>query len=266
MKLTRQLVKRKTLPPLIPNAGVRIAYQKRLAKLVEKMHRSVLYHLAAAYKQRESEITNDASPAVFLGETMRKLASVWLKRFADVSKDIAISFTGKTLSLVDGTMQKHLVDIGMAVPFTYTKQMNTVMQACIGDQVGLIKSIPEKYLRDVEGMVMRTIAGGGDLKTLSDELQVKYALTRKRAVLIATDQHKKAHASIEKARQEGLGITKAIWMHSHGGRHPRPEHVKFDGHEYDVKEGAFLEGKWVWPGTEINCRCLSKAILPWQMK
>jgi uncharacterized protein with gpF-like domain len=63
-------------------------------------------------------------------------------------------------------------------------------------------------------------------------------------------------------RQKELGITKAIWVHSGGGKHPRPEHVAFSGKEYDVEKGAYLEGKWTWPGFEINCRCTSRSVIP----
>jgi len=253
---------RKTLPPIRPNEGLKAQYRRCLEKLVDELHYSVITNIALAYKSRESEITRDASPAIYLQEVIRKLANRWLKHFQNVADTLADHFTRKTLSLVDGTMQAHLKDIGMAVPFKMTREMNNTLQSVIGDQVGLIKSIPEQYLREVEGLVMRSVSAGRDLKTLSDEIQARYGVTKQRAKLIATDQNNKAHAMIERGRQEELGITKAIWHHSHGGRKPRPEHVAFDGHEYDVKEGAFLEGKFVWPGTEINCRCFCTPVIP----
>lgn len=262
MKLSSPTGKPITLPPIHPNAGLSAAYQKRLKKLVETMHKSVVYHLAAAYKSRESEFVHDDSPALFLLGTMKRLASRWLKHFDKVAESLGRGFAEESLKLSDGAMKAHLKAAGFSVPFKMTREMNNTLQSVIGEQVGLIKSIPEQYLRDVEGMVMRSVSAGRDLKALSDELQDRYGLTQKRAALIASDQANKAHAMMERARQDDLGIKKAIWMHSHGGRQPRPSHVAFDGKEYDINEGALIDGKRIWPGTEINCRCSCRAVIP----
>ena len=40
------------------------------------------------------------------------------------------------------------------------------------------------------------------------------------------------------------GITKARWLHSAGGKTPRPEHVAFSGKTYDIATGADVEGRW----------------------
>jgi hypothetical protein len=61
-----------------------------------------------------------------------------------------------------------------------------------------------------------------------------------------------------------LGITHAIWMHSGGGKYPRPEHVRASNERlvYEIAKGAFLEGKWTWPGVEIDCKCVDRPVLP----
>ena len=87
-------------------------------------------------------------------------------------------------------------------------------------------------------------------------------MTRRRAILIARNQNNMATATVCKTRQMELGIKKAIWVHSSAGRNPRPEHVAFNGKEYDVAKGAYLEGVWTWPGREINFRCVSRSIIP----
>jgi uncharacterized protein with gpF-like domain len=58
-----------------------------------------------------------------------------------------------------------------------------------------------------------------------------------------------------------LGITQAIWQHSHAGKKPRPSHVKADGKTFDIEKGMYLDGKWVQPAEEYNCRCTSRAII-----
>jgi hypothetical protein len=44
-----------------------------------------------------------------------------------------------------------------------TSQMNNALQATIAENVVLIRSIPEKYFTEVEGLVMRSVARGREL-------------------------------------------------------------------------------------------------------
>jgi SPP1 gp7 family putative phage head morphogenesis protein len=135
--------------------------------------------------------------------------------------------------------------------------------------VGLIKSVAQQYLADVQGDVMRSVSEGRKLDDLAAALEHRHGVTKRRAALIARDQNNKATAVFERVRQQELGITKARWQHSAGGKEPRPEHVAWgrEGKIYDVKEGMLQEdGKRVWPGTEINCRCFSIPLIPaWTM-
>jgi SPP1 gp7 family putative phage head morphogenesis protein len=130
--------------------------------------------------------------------------------------------------------------------------------------VSLIKSIPEEYLKQVEGAVMRSVQTGRDLGKLSKELQKKFGVSKRKAALISRDQNNKATSAFQRARQQELGITKAIWMHSHAGQEPRPSHVAMNGKEYDINKGMWDrdEQEWIFPGQLINCRCTSKSIIP----
>ena len=89
-------------------------------------------------------------------------------------------------------------------------------------------------------------------------------MTRDRAATIARDQNNKAKATIERTRRQELGITHAIWQHSAGGKVPRATHIAMSGKPYLISEGMYdsAVGRYVWPGTEINCRCTSRAIIP----
>ena len=109
---------------------------------------------------------------------------------------------------------------------------------------------------------MRSVTAGRDLGTLAEELQAAHGVSKRRAAHIALDQNNKATSTVTRVRQKELGIKEAVWIHSGAGKHPRPEHVAFNGKKYDVEKGAYLEGKWTWPGFEINCRCTSRSIIP----
>ena len=109
---------------------------------------------------------------------------------------------------------------------------------------------------------MRSYSAGRDLATMVKELKTLYPAASHRAELIARDQSNKANAVVNRTRQMELGITEAIWMHSHAGKTPRPDHVAADGKRYKIAEGCLISGKYIQPGEEINCRCTSRPVLP----
>jgi uncharacterized protein with gpF-like domain len=98
---------------------------------------------------------------------------------------------------------------------------------------------------------------------LAKELQEHYGVTKRRAAFISLDQNNKASSAFNRVRQLEVGITRAIWMHSHAGKKPRPSHVKNDGKPYDVNRGWFdpHEQKWIFPGELPRCRCTSRSIV-----
>lgn len=137
------------------------------------------------------------------------------------------------------------------------------MDSIVAENVSLIKSIPQQYLVNVQGVVLRAVQAGRDASTLSIELKKQFGVSQRRASLIARDQNNKATAMIHRARQMELELFEAIWLHSSAGKKPRPTHVANHGKTYDVRTGWFDPAvkKHIWPGTEINCRCVSKTIV-----
>ncbi len=109
---------------------------------------------------------------------------------------------------------------------------------------------------------MRSVQTGRDLGQLRSDILARYDVTKKRAALIARDQNNKATAVMEKARRISIGITQAKWAHSRGGKEPRASHVAANGKIYDVAKGCLIDGKYIMPGEEINCRCVSHAVIP----
>lgn len=253
---------RQTLRSIHPNAGVEAWYRRQLDNHIREMQKSVVYWLTVNYKASGAAVAMDASPAVFMRDAMKKLAKRWAKAFDNVSQKLAERFAGDAMKNTDVSLHNALEKAGFTVEFKMTAPMNNALQATIAENVGLIRSIPEKYFTEVEGLVMRSVARGRDLSYLTDELQKRYGITRRRAELIARDQNNKATSVMQAARQQSLGITQGVWKHSHAGKEPRPSHVKADGKVFELSKGMYLDGKWVMPGEEINCRCTWSPVIP----
>lgn len=246
------------------NAGVEAEYRKRLVALIDEMHNSVLYWLKAAYRANEPEIAQDASPAFILREAVKKLTRRWQKRFDIAAKGLADYFATAVGQRSDAALKSALKRGGFTIDWTMSRAQNDVLQATISQQVGLIKSIPQQYLSNVEGMVARSVQTGRDLAQLAKDLQHQHGVTKRRAAFIARDQNQKATAALTRARQLEIGITEALWMHSHGGKTPRPSHVAMNGKKYDVAKGMWDadEKAFVLPGQLINCRCTNRPVVP----
>lgn len=258
--------KRKTARAVTPNLGVEAAYKRELDKLIAEMSNSFEYWVAAAYKANppRMEVAMDALPSSELAKKIAAIGKRWIKKFDDMSTKIATKFAESGRKATDSSFQSALKDSGWAVKFQVTPVMRDAMNATIEENVSLIKSIPQEYLTDVQGTVMRGFSQGRDLKAISDELQKRYGVTKRRAALIARDQSNKLTATVTQARRVELGLFDAIWVHSGGGKEPRPSHVKAgkDKRKFDVREGCLIDGHYILPGQEINCRCSSRTVLP----
>ena len=254
------------LRPLHPNAGITAAYRTKIDQLIDQMDRSVQYWVLVRYKNNEPVMAfDDAMPSSELIRTIRALAKRWQKAFDKAAWDLADYFTGAVHARTDATLRKILRDGGFSVKFRMTRGMRDVLNATRAQNVALIKSIPQQYLKNVEGAVMRSVQAGRDLGQLSSFLQDNYGVTKRRAAFIARSQNNLATAAINKTRQQELGL-KAKWRHSGAGKHPRPTHVKAgkDRVIYDPARGWYDPAvkRYIWPGSEPGCKCVSISVIP----
>lgn len=264
-----QPIKPFVAPATHASAGTEALYRKKLILLINEMYVDVSTKVRGVYKLEESkirapEMAQDARPADILQRTMEGLAEEWLFRFDRLSSDMANWFARDVDQRSAQAMRAALRKGGMSVKFQQSPAMKDVMSSTVYENVRLIKSIPEKFLDEVQGMVMRSVQQGRDLGTLSKELRQEYGITRRRAELIARDQNNKATSALNKVRQLENGIEEGIWLHSRAGKEPRPKHVAADGVRFKIAEGLPVgdKGQYVMPGEEINCRCSWKAVVP----
>lgn len=254
--------------PLRPSAAIADKYQSRLEREIDAMARDLTRQLSKAYRANPPEhfvmYGQDASPAVTLNAAFQRVRRNWLRRFDTLSANLAKYFATAVQDRNERVIRDQMLKAGFTVKRRISRAQNDAFQAIRAENVGLIKSIPEQHLTSVGVLLNQAVQAGGDLKVLTDGLVKQHGVTRRRAARIAHDQNRKATASLQRAKWLELGITRAKWLHSAGGKTPRPEHVAFNGKTYDVAKGHdFDNGEGiVWPGTAINCRCVSVPIIP----
>lgn len=247
-----------------PNSGIEANYRRKLFALVREMAASYFWFLRAQYRETPPRMAQDATPAEDLRRELKKLGVRWEKNFEAAAPKLARYFAKSAANRSDAALRSILKQGGFSVKFRLTPAMRDVLDATVAENVSLIKSIASEYHTQVEGLVMRSVTAGRDLSFLTKELQERYGVTRRRAEFISLDQNNKATASLQRARQLELNLGTGIWMHSGGGRHPRPTHVKNNGKQFSIRDGwpdPALKGKKIWPGTEPNCRCVWRPVV-----
>jgi uncharacterized protein with gpF-like domain len=261
--------KPKTVRGIRANVGTIANYSAALDGHVKEMHDSMMYWLQAAYKKQPPAlatlVANDATPpSKRIKKILKQYGDKWIQKFNEWAPILAERYTKETFKHTDGAFRRALRESGWAVEFTMSPAVADAFQASLAENIGLIRSIPEKYLQQVEGAVMRAYAVGGDLQAMVKDLNAIYPGASHRAKLIARDQTRKATAVVQRARQLELGFVDAIWMHSHAGKEPRISHMKAgkDKRQYKIAEGCYIDGEYIQPGEKINCRCTARAVLP----
>lgn len=249
--------------PLNPPDVVEAKFRAELDRMVERMQKTTRRDLDKLYRSPEAPtVAMDASFSSMAARLVRELTKRFTALFVDragglakawaegISRQSAVGL-GQSLKEVSGGVTLKTDVISGAVA--------DVVKASIKQNVALIKSIPREYFLEIEGEVMRSIQTGRGMADLQPFLEKRYGITKRRAALIARDQTSKATAAINRARMQGLGVKKFKWLHSMGGKEPRPLHKNvLNGNVYSFDDPPVIDertGEKGFPGQLINCRC-----------
>lgn len=266
--------KYKILPAIKPSVAINAEYQKALLKLVRQMRDSISYYCLAAYKPIIAEIKQvdkqdgiqDAKPTP--SESMAKLKKVinairkrYQKKFNHLAGRLPQVIVDKINEEVSRRIKNSLIK-EMEVKFVWTPKLKLALKAAVQENVALIKSIPQEYLKRVEFSINENIIQGRNIPELVEKLNKKYyGITRRRAITIAYDQVNKITENVDRQRKMELGLNYAIWRHSNIPQEPRITHLHADGKEFDIRKGCYIDGEYIQPAQKINCNCYAQTIL-----
>lgn len=267
---------------LNPSAGIELRYFAELRYLIEQMTAETERELlrlfdtdhAREYFEQAPEVaiatafTQDAS----ISSQARIVTNALLKKFNDLfgnlSKPMAERFTKESDKASDLAVKSSLRslsdDLTLPTKTITSGPLADILNATVTENVGLIKSIPQKYLSEVQGAVMRSITTGNGKQELVPFLRKHKGITIRRARMIASDQTVKAFSSLSRERMKRIGIKQFIWRHTAGSREPRQLHIKLDGQicNYDdppvIQKDPLVRG---FPGQLINCLCRAQPVI-----
>ena len=267
-------------PRLAYNAALQGRYAAALERLVKQMTRETKKQLVKLFrgeisddyfKNQEKISAMDASLASQARILLNALSRTFEGLFDLKASSLAKTMVEATAKTSTTTVQESLKQLtgGLTLKTSIVSSgQEEVSTALVEENVSLIKSIPQQYLKDVTGSVMRSITTGQGIADLIPEIQKYDGQTYRRAKNIALDQTRKAYNSINRQKLLNNGIKQFEWVHSGGGLHPRESHIKIEGKIFSFEnvreEQAALgvpQSDRGLPGEPINCKCTMRAVI-----
>ena len=244
-----------------------VEYFKQLNKLTKSMRLDIRNELIPALKALESQYINDGY-ADQLSQLIGKLSL----KYQNLTSLLAKPTSQTMVKSVAGKNQKAfntLVNKAVGVDLTgilVDEGLEDFLEAQVNKNVTLIKSVPSEYFKSIETVVMngtanglrwqemaREIGGIKDISSVNGKLQ-------NRIKLIARNETSNINASINKRRQENLGIAEFKWKTAEDER-VRGSHAKLDGKIFSWDDLPIVDGVKTSPGQPINCRCVAVPVI-----
>lgn len=250
--------------PLIPPDRTEARYRATLEAAIAVMRKEVEREVAAVWKTNAPAVTSglDASLASQSRILTNALARKFQAFFDRLAPDTARKFVRRIDRHSSASLHSSLKEVsgGLSLKTTVISgRVAEVAKAATVENVGLIKSIPQQYFKDIQGAVMRSIQKGDGVQTVLEEIRRTGAVTERRAALIARDQTAKATTAVNSARLQALKVRKFEWLHSGGGKEPRQLHKNtLNGQVFSLDDPPIIDertGERGLPGQLINCRC-----------
>lgn len=270
--------KTKIATPTKSLKGLEKKYQRQLNKLGKALIASVRVEVLAYLKANQSSFVADG---IIIASSARdgigdQLGVIFRRLNAAFSGTAAFGFAQNTASqMVERVGKSNKDRFDRSVNRATGINLGSVVEAegledfvalSVNKNVGLIKSLPEQYLGQVETIVNNGVVSGARYSTIQKEIISKTGANSKlanRIKTIARNEIQTINSQITLRRSEALGIKKGIFRTSEDER-VRPCHAELNGVEYVIAKGAWSKtcGKFIQPGiTDINCRCSYSPII-----
>lgn len=267
------------------NAGEQEKYIRHLERLVREMTNEVNREVTRLFKQdtakayfkeqKEAEsIAQDASISsqarILMNAMSRKFTQLFDSRAKYLAERMVMGAAKVSRASLHSSLKKLSGGLSLKTGII-PKGLEDVIKASIEENISLIESIPNQYLKDVTGSVMRAITTGRGLADLEPELRKHTGQVDRRAKNVALDQTRKAYNSINKERMVSLNVKRFEWVHSGGGQKPRKSHEMMSGKIFSF-ENIYSEQSALGvdksdqgiPGHAINCKCTMVPVIEFE--
>lgn len=245
-------------------------YAQNLLRMTNKMVDTTKREVMKLFKSDESKqfYAMDASLSsqanILLNKLFRSFEEQFKNQGQRYSERMVNEVDKVSVSTLHSSLQKLSGGLSIKTDFL-TGDLKEILKATIYENVGLIVTIPQTYLGQVRGIVMRSIIEPnnkglkGVISDLDKLLDDKSKNIKNKAKNLALDQVRKTYNNLNMGRMKKYGLNKFEWIHSGGGQKPRELHRDvLNGKIFSFDNLPIIEkrtGERGIPGQAINCRC-----------
>lgn len=231
--------------------------------MLKAMHKDVLLEVQIL----RDDVVHDSPFSII--QSLSSLRKKWYKIFEKKAKSFIKWLAEKIGITVKNEMDKDLKQAGMTIEPHYTGKDKDIISGMIEANVKLIKSIPQKYLKEVQKIIKEAWLRGGDTKYIVDRIvklinKKAYPNADRRAYLIAKDQLNKITQQWAIYEAKAYGATRGQWIHVPGEFSSRETHIKMNKKDFDLNVGLYDEAvkTYVLPADLPYCACQFRALFP----
>jgi SPP1 gp7 family putative phage head morphogenesis protein len=256
IKLWRKRPKhlRKLGPLSVPSKGLEAQYSLLLRREVQRIKHLILHEVSGLASEKQDAKRPE--------ELTKKIESTVQRLRRTLRPKVPLNQVKTVLGHVNDhnlkSMNAVLIGPTAGIPIwtgTSAKSQVILTQA-FKENVDLIKTIPDTMLDRVEETLTRSLKQGMNVNDISGLLQDDFAISDRRADLIARDQVLKVNGQLVEQRSSEAGITGYIWDTSKDQR-VRPMHKDLEGtkQSWDDPPVTNEAGDRNHPGGDYQCRC-----------
>lgn len=263
--LGKRAGKRKGSTVLLPEIHVRLAsereYYSALIKVVNGLFANTRDSIIPAYiaeqeaMRREQAITRDVDRSWFTNLTRIAAALVGIAD-STVANILNLESQRHTSRFMADVKRVIGIDVGAIIR---NEDLDSYIRTATSMSTMLIRNMAEDTIKRIETAVYTNAIKGNSVKTLREDLQKQFGISKRRAQLIARDQMGKFNGHLTQIRQQQAGVTHYHWRTSHDER-VRPRHRAIDGNKYKWGEPTGAE-EGLPPGEPVQCRCWAAGIV-----
>ena len=263
--------------PLVVNAATGERYAKSIKKVLRLMHNEALTGIQSCFEAyaQDDDLPQNGSLVPQLRILFNRLLEKYEPIFTIFAKKATARMIDESLKHSNSAIKMSLKEIGkdLAVnPDFMDDRLKEITQASVIEATGLIKTLPQKHIGDVQKVLMHSISTNGKgFAELKPFLQKLYKGNERKAELVALDQTRKVYHSIQAHKLQKMGVKTFKWLHSGGGREPRALHVKLSGQVFSFDDPPYIgdmygEKVYGLPGHLPNCACSMKPVFDFEVE
>jgi uncharacterized protein with gpF-like domain len=274
--MNQELMKKRSLKAIKPSDQIEAEYRGYMQGLVKEMANEVKVGLLPIIKRNKSGYIKDSwadDVTVFFDAFRAKWSSFLFRNKvrADVQRPLSMMESNTTAQFLKNVNKAVGVDVSGMLK---REGIENVMTSALQENVTLVTSLPDEYLKRIESIVYSGMQQGRYPTAIAKDLQEATGISWRRAKTIARDQVAKVNSAVDSERSQNLGIEYYKWSDSSdrrvsgdpSGKYPKAKikcwhiarrDIGFGVGVYTYKHGADYAGeKNLQPGAAHPlCRC-----------